>query len=511
MDEANYSYLQCFGCGVLLVDVAGRITFANDEAQRILDLSEQDLLQPYAQPHPWRTLSADGRPLAAAEHPLKRVLQGERINGEEFQLRRRDGSALVIYLNGAPLRGDDGVLQGGVFDLNDITAKNRLLQELRRAKKLHETNETRLRAVLCSIDEILFEFDAEGTYLHVWAANEELLVRPQEELIGRTVSEVIGEGFGRQVATVLERISHTGEAENFEYPLDVLGGRRWFLARIAPIASRGEFPASFAFLARDITERKQMEENLHRVEEGLRRSDQMKSEFISIAAHELRTPLTSILGYADLLLNEDTYGGFTPRQHREFLQEVQEKGVALAGTINEMLDISRIESGRPIPLSLRPGDLEDVLARAVRNFQVQQTRHCFELQLDAPVPLTLLIDRHKIVQVLENLLSNAIKFSPPGTRIRVTGRAAEGGYLVEIADEGVGMSEEQQARIFEKFYRADFSDTAAGGLGLGMSIVKGIIEEHRGRIWVESAPGQGTTVRFFLPEAPQAQEPAPDA
>ena len=129
-------------------------------------------------------------------------------------------------------------------------------------------------------------------------------------------------------------------------------------------------------------------------------------------------------------------------------------------------------------------------------------RHAFRLEFP-PEPIILFIDPGKIGQVLENLLSNAVKFSPAGGIIRVSGYRTDGEYEVTVADEGIGMEPEQAARIFDKFYRADASNTAVSGLGLGMSMVKSIVETHGGRIWVESRPGRGTEVHFTLPVEPR--------
>ncbi len=614
------SLVHCFGCGVLLFDRRGGVTFANEPARRLLGLTDRDLLQT-AQPHPWRMLAADGQPLTAAEHPFSRILRGERMVGEEFRLECRDGSTLTVAMNGAPLVGPGGETTGGVVDFNDITEKSRAQAAVRQAMERLAASESRLRALVGSIDEIVFEFDADGIYLNVWTGNEELLKRPREELLGRPVTEVVGEELGAQFLERLRRVQRTGVPETFDYPLQVLGGARWFLARVAPIPPADDAPVTLAFLARDITDRKQMEEVLRaserrfhqileniqlaalmldrqgrvtfcndfllrltgrsreellgrdwfdscippedrrqlrdfwrqtiksratsryhespiltvsgehrllawnvivqrgaegralfcasigqditerqRAEEVLRRSDEMKSEFISIAAHELRTPLTSILGYAEILLNQAHFGEFTAEQQRSFLQEIYDKGLVLAETVNELLDLSRIESGQSIPLQLAPCSLDEILSSLVASYRRNFPRHRFELQLEQHCPAGILVDRRKMEQVMENLMSNAVRYSPADSLVRIVGRQEKGGYRVTVIDQGIGMKPEQVARIFEKFYRADFSDTSTGGLGLGMSIVKGIIEAHGGWIHVESAPGQGTSVSFFLPE-----------
>jgi len=248
---------------------------------------------------------------------------------------------------------------------------------------------------------------------------------------------------------------------------------------------------------REIVQRRQ-------VEAVLRQTDRMKNEFISTAAHELRTPLTSVVGYAELLLHPETVGGLAETQRREFLQEIYEKAGALAKIVDDLLDISRIEAGHAVPLQKEPCDLGELVRREVAHLQLQAPGHRIELLLPAG-GAPVVVDRHKLVQVLENLVGNAVKFSPAGGVIRVSVDAAAGSCQVAVADEGIGMTPEQVARVFDKFYRADASNTATGGLGLGMSIVRQIVETHGGRIWVESEPGKGTTVRFSVPQAEKAQ------
>jgi signal transduction histidine kinase len=182
-----------------------------------------------------------------------------------------------------------------------------------------------------------------------------------------------------------------------------------------------------------------------------------------------------------------------------FLDEIYLKCDTLSMIIDEMLDISRIESGHPIALDVRPHDPVALLKQVINRYELQGPRHTFRLQVDEPQPSLVSLDLHRLTQVIENLLSNALKYSPQGGVISVIGEVCAHDYVVRIADQGIGMTPEQVARIFDKFWRADASNTAVSGLGLGMSIARQIVENHGGQIWVESTPGVGTTVSFSLP------------
>ncbi len=221
----------------------------------------------------------------------------------------------------------------------------------------------------------------------------------------------------------------------------------------------------------------------------------MKTEFISTAAHEFRTPLTTIRGFAQVLLED---GSLPEEERREFLTYIHDKAVALAGIVSDLLDVGRIESGQGLSLERAPCTPREMVREAAQAWKARPDRERFEVELEDPEE-PLLVDRGKMGQVFDNLVSNAVKYSPSGSPVRICGQKREGNYLFAVEDRGVGMSSVEVAKVFDKFYRVDSSDTAVGGIGLGMSIVKNIVESHGGRIWVESSPGKGTTVRFALP------------
>jgi signal transduction histidine kinase len=239
---------------------------------------------------------------------------------------------------------------------------------------------------------------------------------------------------------------------------------------------------------RDVTLRK-------KAEAILRESDRMKTEFISTAAHELRTPLTTILGFTQVLLSPE---GLSDPERMEFLACIHQQARELSGRVAELLDIARIEAGQGLALKRVPGTADELVNQLSPLLRSGPDHSRFELAIAAPAA-PLVVDKAKMAEVFENLLSNAIKYSPPGSPIRITGEVAGECYHFSVADQGIGMTPEQIARVFDKFYRANAADTAVAGLGLGMSIVWNIVEAHDGSIWIESEPGRGTTVHLLLP------------
>lgn len=224
--------------------------------------------------------------------------------------------------------------------------------------------------------------------------------------------------------------------------------------------------------------------------------DRLKSEFVATSAHELRTPLASIRGFTELLLNDQS---FDLAQRNEFLTIVCEKTGVLEKIIDDLLDIGRIEAGRILPVEKAPCDIRSLVEASTRAYQKEFRGRRIEFDWPEPGPGLIPADPGKIGQVLENLLSNAVKFSPPASTIKVSGTSGCDQILVMVRDQGKGMTAAQVVQVFDKFYRADSSNTAVPGMGLGMAIAKGIVEAHGGSIQVESELGRGTTFVFTLP------------
>jgi signal transduction histidine kinase len=221
----------------------------------------------------------------------------------------------------------------------------------------------------------------------------------------------------------------------------------------------------------------------------------MKTEFISIAAHELRTPLTSIHGFSELLL---TRKDLKEEEKEECLSYINKQSVNLAFILNDLLDISRLESGRSFLLNKEKCVVGDVFKRLIPYVQGISSKHKLKVVLPGE-PLELLVDKEKMEQVLKNLLSNAVKYSQKGGTVCLSAKKRRSAIEISVADQGIGMTPEQVEKIFEKFYRADASDSAIEGTGLGTTIVKNIVEAHGGKVWVESELGKGTTVKFTIP------------
>jgi PAS domain S-box-containing protein len=234
-----------------------------------------------------------------------------------------------------------------------------------------------------------------------------------------------------------------------------------------------------------------------------REIDEVKSALISTVSHELRTPLTLIHGFAELLALREN---MTPQRQRSAAAEILEASRRLGRLIDDLLSVSRMESGR-LPINSRPIELACVVERVLSPFRTMAARHVLRAEMPAPLPLVW-GDPDKVEQVLTNLVGNAIKYSPAGGEVIVSVEHTADHMQVNVRDQGIGMTPREMSQLFEKFYRVDREEVRrAGGTGLGLYISKRLVEMHDGRIWAESRPGKGSRFSFTLPLRKQNGSP----
>jgi PAS domain S-box-containing protein len=349
------------------------------------------------------------------------------------------------------------------------------------------------RAVLESIADGVLVLDHNGRVLLVNPAAEDLLGFSGLALRGQHFRHMLGMGetaSQRELAQVLysellDRLEPAGDTTfQHEGSVRLQAGSQVLAATIAPLmVTPGGAPGLVAAL-RDISREAEVE--------------RLKNEFISTVSHELRTPMTSIKGYTDLLFL-GMAGGLTDAQ-RDFLKIIKSNADRLTALVNDILDISRIETGR-MRLTIEPLDLGQIISQVLVSFQEQYRDKNLTLEWDEPEDLPPVRgDAARVTQVLSNLIANAWQYTPEGGEVAVTVQERETALQVEVADSGIGIAPEDLGRIFDRFYRADHPLVQeAGGTGLGLSIVKMFVEMLGGEIWVASEPGVGSTFSFTMP------------
>jgi two-component system phosphate regulon sensor histidine kinase PhoR len=338
-----------------------------------------------------------------------------------------------------------------------------------------ETERVKLAAVLEKMSDGVLIIDDQGVIQLMNPATEKMLSLKAENSIGKPLLETLRQ---HQPYELWQRCLQSGQIQQATFDLNK---RISVQGSATPLGQA--MPGSIFLLFQDITRQKQIES--------------MRRDFISNVSHELRTPLAAIKALSETLQDgalED------PPAARRFLGQMETEVDSLSLMVTELLELSRIESGR-VPLELKPNRPVDIITPAYERLRLQAERGGLEIKIDCPETLPfVLADAARIQQVFVNLIHNAIKFTSPGGQILV-GAAPEGSTVrFWVQDNGIGISSEDIPRIFERFYKVDRARSTSG-TGLGLAIARHMVEAHKGYIWVESEPGQGSTFYFTLPVA----------
>jgi two-component system sensor histidine kinase/response regulator len=374
-----------------------------------------------------------------------------------------------------------------------------LTTEREKSEQGLRATEARLLAMVGAIDEIVFEFDSAGVFRNVWTTNDAALARPRSEILGASIAHVFGEEIARPFVETVRRVIATGRGESIEYSLPFGNEVRWFLGRVSPIQPPGEVAKTVCMTARDITTRKQNEDELRRAKEAAEAGSQAKSEFLANISHEFRTPMNGILGMTELILDTDINS-----EQREYLEMVKSSADSLLRLLSDILDFSKVEAGK-VELVEHEFALAQSLAETlqVMRFRAQQKGIELRWRISPGVPDRVVGDATRLRQVLVNLVGNAIKFTEQGeVLVQVETQEQNQARVVlhfRVKDSGIGIPKDKQSMIFDAFTQADSSTTRKyGGTGLGLAITTRLVMLMEGKLWVESELGQGSTFHFTV-------------
>ena len=330
--------------------------------------------------------------------------------------------------------------------------------------------------------DLIITAGQDGRFGFVSGAARSILGRDPSAMMGAPFLDFIHPDDRDNVAQAAESIFKEGTVNSFEARfLREDGSAAWmeWNALLLPEPSQLIFA-----VGRDITERREI--------------DRMKDEFISVASHELRTPVTSIKGFVELLVEEQT--GPLNKEQTRFLEAVNRNTVRLEKLVNDLLDISRLDTGT-ISLDRTAFELMEVVQQVMAEMSSEIDAKSLKIHTTAMAPeIVIDADRSRTIQILANLLSNAVKYSPPGSSvdIEITSLPDRNFVQVNIRDHGPGVADED--KLFQKFFRADNSTTrSTAGTGLGLAIAKALVELQGGELWVKSQCGQGSTFCFSVP------------
>jgi PAS domain S-box-containing protein len=530
--------------GVMLVDAEGKTTYLNPAAKSLLGRSDVGVLI-FQHAEVYGLLNGAGEPIEASELPATRALSTGRPVRDVTMMIARDERQIAISVSATPLH-DDGRISGVIVTFRDVTERRRLEEAMQLQAERAQILADAGAFFASNIDPVwVTQAIAErvAEVLGDWAAvilkssdSSELRVASiyhrEMASLGLAWSYiyrqplVVGEGIiGQVVSTGYPSLTQNlGTAQPAAPGLE--GGYHAAPMKLAsllilPLRTRREMLGALVIAAND-PDRAMTDEKLPLAEILAERAalaienaklyteqvdarrkvedlSRLKDEFLSIASHELRTPVTSIKGYTQLaktLIRENDL-----HTSEEYLDIALDQIDRMSRLILELLDVSRIETGRleirrePIPWT---AFVSDVVHRHPTALSERQ------FQLNVPVGhKRVLGDRDRLEQVLGNLMENAVKYSPDGSEILVSVDDRGDQLVTSVADRGIGIPTDELGQVFERFHRGrQVSSTNYGGLGLGLYITKQIVERHGGTIWVESREGLGTTFSFSLPVAP---------
>lgn len=371
------------------------------------------------------------------------------------------------------------------------------LTEQKQTQNALQNAEARTRAILDSIPDMIFEVSRDGVFLDFMASAGLTPLMEPHEFIGKNIKDLFPRNISEQTFFSLERALATGQVHSFEYGMPPGEEAQFFEARVAPVTSD-----SAIIMVRDISQRKWVETEREKLIEELEDKNSELERFTYTVSHDLKSPVITIRGFLGFL-EQDALSGNMPRLKHD-IQRISDATDKMQSLLNELLDLSRV--GRLMnPPSLVP--FNEIVEEAVTlvHGRIQEKNIQVRVQQDMP---TVHVDRQRMVEAVQNLIDNAAKFSNSNSMIEIGQDGMEGAQpLFYIRDHGIGIDPIHHERIFGLFNKLD---TGSEGTGIGLALVKRIIEVHKGRIWVQSEPGKGSTFFFTLPPAPPP-DPKPES
>ena len=471
--------LASIGDAVITTDAQGRVTYLNTVAESLTGWKAAEACG-QALEKVFRIVSEQTR--AAVESPVTRVLRDGYLAGlgHHTLLLSRDGTGRPIDDSAAPIRDRGGTVVGVVMIFRDVS-------ERRRAERALQTAVFELKIVTESMSALISRCSRELKYLWVSKPYADWIGRLPDEIVGRSIEEVLGDEAYEQLLPYFERVL-SGEEVRYEEAANIGGrGRRWISAVYSPTFDAAGETDGWVAVVVDIDEKK-------RAEKLLLEADRRKDEFLATLAHELRNPLAPIWNAVQYLqmkgpLDEDLVAA------RETIDRQVRQMTHL---IDDLLDVSRISHNT---LSLRMEQVE--LGRAVRSGLeaaqplIEAAGH--QLTVNVPAgPVYLNADATRLAQIVTNLLNNAVKYTDHGGRIAVNVERQGSEVVVTVKDNGIGIPPDVLPKVFDMFSQADQSiERSRGGLGIGLTLVKRLVELHSGSIEARSA-GAGSGSEFIV-------------
>lgn len=420
---------------------------------------------------------------------LSRLIAGE-IDRHEVDKRyvRKDGSVFVGHLVASLMRDDGGAPKALVGVITDVTAERRLGEQV-------EQSEQRLSKMLTNISDTVTLIDAGGTIQGTTGFHKEILGYPLDFWSGQSVFDLVHpDQADRAASLAAEVLGRPGAEVTGEFRVRHHLGHYEDLELAAVNLLEDPAVEAVVITTRNVTERKRQERELVRVRDRALKLAEQRSSFVAHVSHELRTPLHAVLGLAELLIE-----GEIDTERRSLVEGIRSEATRLRETVDDLLDHTRVEADR-LELEPQPVDLRELVDAVVRRNAAADHAHGLqvEAELDESVPAKVMADAHRLDQILTNLVGNAVKFTTDGS-VRLTVDRHEGAFRFEVRDTGPGVPVELRAAVFEPFTQVPGTGAVVGGSGLGLALVRGLVELMGGSIELSDNEGGGALFRVLLP------------
>src|SRR5579862_222141 len=497
--EVLRALLDASSFGVIAVDTKGLIRLWSNGTRQIFGWTEEEMI--------------GQRPPVDLELPGK-------AGDERQRAHKKDGSAVDLEVRVSPWKSERGNVEGTVAILNDITPHLEMERGIVKLMALEKEVqiERRFRELLEAAPDAIIEIDRQGRIILLNRVTEKLFGYTRDQLLGKPVEFLIPEDLRAFHVHHREDYWNKPQTRPMGSGLSLLGQRQdgsRFPVEISlsPVESEGGFRVTA--IIRDISERKLAEDRIKAIQQGytqelaaknlelaernqeVERANRLKSEFLAGMSHELRTPLHTIIGFSELL-SEELEGPLNDKQKR-FVGHIHKDSLHLLELINDVLDLSKIEAGK---LELRPEvfDIRQPMDEVLSSINPQAAVKSIRIETVVAIDRELYADRVRVRQILFNLLSNAVKFTPEGGNIRVEASQREACVEISVTDTGIGIPQAEHQAVFDKFHQVGHTTKGVReGTGLGLAITQRLVEEHGGKIWLESEPGKGSRFSFTIP------------
>lgn len=397
----------------------------------------------------------------------------------------------------ADTNGNVTSIRGIAIDWTDQRRLEQALQEVERKNS----------ALIAAMPDAIFKISSEGVFLDLEEGKDTILGIPPGQFLGQTLETAMPKEIAGIARKHIARAFQTKRTQMFEYQLNVDNSTHDFEVRVVAVSSD-----EVLAIVRDITERKNIERELRIAKEQAEVASRAKSAFLATVSHELRTPLNAIIGFSDVIRNQ-LLGAINQPRYKDYAQDIHDSGTHLLEIINDILDLSKLEAGK-VDLHEEVIDVNYVIRSSIHLMEGRITDGKLQLGLNLSSNLPpLKADKRVLKQILINLLSNSVKFTPEGGSITVSSyEEAGGGISIVIEDSGIGMDPNNIPMAMTPFSQIDSSLTRKhAGTGLGLPLVKSLVELHHGVFKLESALGHGTKAYIRFPNTRVMPKPQPVA